>query len=92
MKSLESELNQMRSAFGSLRHLSYLMEDPEKAVKLDQILSNVDVDDLIMAVEMFKETAEDDEINATNMTGNYGPPMLDNSLAQTPRAGNFAIK
>jgi hypothetical protein len=72
-------MNQMRSAFRSLKNLQCVVDDPEKATKLDQILSNVDVDDLLMAVELFKETAEEDDVNATNMTGYYGPAILDNS-------------
>lgn len=89
MKSLESEMNQMRRGFGNLKHLSYLMEDPSKAVKLDQILSNIEVDDLIMAVELFKETAAEDDVNATNMTGHYGPAILDNSANTSNITGHL---
>lgn len=89
MKSLESDLNKMKSSYRNLKNLSALMEDSQKARKLDQILSGVDVDDLIGAVELFKETAAEDDVNATNMTGHYAPQFLDNSLNNSNMLGNL---
>ena len=58
MKNLEGEVNSFKARMGTLKNVSYLLEDPVKARKLDQILEHVQVDDLLQAVELFKETAE----------------------------------
>ena len=49
------------------------------------------MDDLIQAVELFKETAAEDEANETQMTGAYGVPggpILNNSIAVAPTPTN----
>ena len=35
------------------------MDDNKKLFKLEQLLENVELDDLIQAVELFKETAQE---------------------------------
>lgn len=62
------------------------MDDNKKLFKLEQLLENVELDDLIQAVELFKETAQEaDDPDQTGMTSQYvsagpGGPILNHSL------------
>ena len=55
MKNFEQNLLALNAKFDQFETLTNIVGDPEKLNKLEQLLENVELDDLIDAVKLYRE-------------------------------------